>query len=189
MFAAGSEFGDDVHGKLSEVLLERLENGDPAPHTHVCPDFIGNRSPLADPEIRGVITGLTLDTPRESFIKVYWAAATALVYGTRAIIERLNAHGYAIDTLHLSGGHGRSALLRKLYADGTGCRVILSDAPEPVLLGAAVAALAAKANGEVLSVANGLAPGEQILEPELAMQTLHTTRYAAFKKLYEGRLD
>ncbi|WP_311064435.1 FGGY family pentulose kinase [Halomonas sp. DWK9] len=189
MFAAGSEFGDDVHGALSELLLERLEDGDPAPHTHVCPDFIGNRSPLADPEIRGAIIGLTLDTPRESFIKVYWAAATALVYGTRAIIERLNAHGYAIDTLHLSGGHGRSALLRKLYADGTGCKVILSDAPEPVLLGAAVAAMAAQANGEVLSTANGLAPGEQILEPELAMQTLHTIRYAAFKKLYEGRLD
>lgn len=188
MFAAGSEFGDDVHGTLSELLLERLEDGDPAPHTHVCPDFIGNRSPLADPEIRGAIIGLTLDTPRESFIKVYWAAATALVYGTRAIIERLNAHGYAIDTLHLSGGHGRSALLRKLYADGTGCKVILSDAPEPVLLGAAVAAMAAQANGEVLSAANGLAPGEQLLEPELAMQALHTTRYDAFKKLYEGRL-
>ena len=189
MFAAGSEFGDDVHGTLSDVLLERLENGDPAPHTHVCPDFIGNRSPLADPEIRGTITGLTLDTPRESFIKVYWAAATALVYGTRAIIERLNAHGYAIDTLHLSGGHGRSALLRKLYADGTGCRVILSDAPEPVLLGAAVAAMAANANGDVLSVASKLSPGEQVLASDPATYELHTARYAAFKQLYAGRLD
>ncbi|MGP9808185.1 FGGY-family carbohydrate kinase [Halomonas sp. AOP12-C2-37] len=189
MFAAGSEFGDDVHGMLSDVLLERLENGDPAPHTHVCPDFIGNRSPLADPEIRGAITGLTLDTPRESFIKVYWAAATALVYGTRAIIERLNAHGYAIDTLHLSGGHGRSALLRKLYADGTGCRVILSDAPEPVLLGAAVAAMAANANGDVLSVASELSPGEQVLAPDPATYELHSARYAAFKQLYAGRLD
>ena len=101
----------------------------------------------------------------------------------------MNSHGYAIDTLHLSGGHGRSALLRKLYADGTGCRVVLADAPEPVLLGVAVAALAAQANGEMLSVANGLAPGEQTLEPDQAMQALHTARYAAFKKLYEGRLD
>ncbi|MGP9765190.1 FGGY family pentulose kinase [Halomonas sp. AOP13-D3-9] len=189
MFAAGSEFGEDVHCTLSELLLERLENGDPAPHTHVCPDFIGNRSPLADPEIRGAITGLTLDTPRESFIKVYWAAATALVYGTRAIIERLNAHGYAIDTLHLSGGHGRSALLRKLYADGTGCRVILSDAPEPVLLGAAVAAMAAKTDGDVLSVANDLSPGEQVLEPDSGAYELHAARYTAFKALYTGRLN
>ena len=189
LFSAGSEFGDDLHGTLSDLLLERLASDDPAPDTHVCPDFIGNRSPLADPEIRGTITGLTLDTPRESFIKVYWAAATSLVYGTRAIIERLNAHGYAIDTLHLSGGHGRSALLRKLYADGTGCRVVLADAPEPVLLGVAVAALASQANGEVLSIAKGLTPGEQILEPDQAMQALHASRYAAFKKLYEGRLD
>lgn len=189
MFAAGSEFGDDVHGALSELLLERLENGDPAPHTHICPDFIGNRSPLADPEIRGAITGLTLDSPRESFIKVYWAAATALVYGTRAIIERLNAHGYAIDTLHLSGGHGRSALLRKLYADGTGCKVVLSEAPEPVLLGAAVAALGAKTNGDVLSVAGSLTPGEHVLAPDTSMQPLHAARYTAFKALYAGRID
>ncbi|MBR9904970.1 MAG: ribulokinase [Gammaproteobacteria bacterium] len=189
LFSAGNEFGEDIHGALSELLLERLENGDPAPHTHVCPDFIGNRSPLADPDIRGAITGLTLDTPRESFIKVYWAAATALVYGTRAIIERLNAHGYAIDTLHLSGGHGRSALLRKLYADGTGCRVILSDAPEPVLLGAAVAAMAARADGDVLSVANDLSPGEQVLEPDSGTYELHAARYTAFKALYTGRLN
>ncbi|WP_252107925.1 MULTISPECIES: FGGY family pentulose kinase [unclassified Halomonas] len=189
MFAAGSAFGDDVHGELSKVLLERLESGDPAPHTHVCPDFIGNRSPLADPEIRGAITGLTLDTPQESFIKVYWAAATALVYGTRAIIERLNAHGYAIDTLHLSGGHGRSALLRKLYADGTGCRVVLSEAPEPVLLGAAVAALGAATKGDVLGVAKGLSPGEHVLEPDPAMGAMHATRYQAFKALYAGRLE
>ena len=189
LFSAGSTFGDDLHGELSDLLLARLAAGDPAPNTHVCPDFIGNRSPLADSDIRGAITGLTLDTPRESFIKVYWAAATSLVYGTRAIIERMNAHGYAIDTLHLSGGHGRSALLRKLYADGTGCRVVLADAPEPVLLGVAVAALAAQANGDVLSVATGLAPGEQVLAPDMAMQTLHTLRYAAFKQLYAGRLD
>ena len=189
MFAAGSEFGDDVHGTLSELLLERLDNGDPAPHTHVCPDFIGNRSPLADPDIRGAITGLTLESPRESFIKIYWAAATALVYGTRAIIERLNAHGYAIDTLHLSGGHARSALLRKLYADGTGCRVILSEAPEPVLLGAAVAALGAKEEGNVLGVAAGLTPGEHVLAPDPAMFALHAARYTTFKTLYAGRLD
>ncbi|MGO2581423.1 MAG: FGGY-family carbohydrate kinase, partial [Halomonas sp.] len=101
----------------------------------------------------------------------------------------LNAHGYAIDTLHLSGGHGRSALLRKLYADGTGCRVILSDAPEPVLLGAAVAAMAANANGDVLSVASELSPGEQVLAPDPATYELHSARYAAFKQLYAGRLD
>lgn len=189
LFAAGGEFGEDPHGALSNVLLERLELGDPAPNTHVRPDFIGNRSPLADPEIRGAITGLDLEDPRESFIKVYWAAATSLIYGTRAIIERMNAHGYAIDTLHLSGGHSRSALLPKLYADGTGCRVILSNAPEPVLLGAAVAALAPRADGDVLEVARGLSPGERVLEPAQDMRELHSARYAAFRELYAGRLD
>lgn len=189
LFAAGGEFGEDPHGALSELLLEQLESGDPAPDVHVLADFIGNRSPLADPNIRGAITGLTLESPRESFIKVYWAATTALIYGTRAIIERMNAHGYAIDTLHLSGGHNRSPLLRKLYADGTGCRVILSDAPEPVLLGAAVAAMASQKEGDVLAVARDLVPGERALEPAPETRDLHAARYAAFRALYDGRLD
>lgn len=189
LFSAGSEFGDDPHGALSELLLERLEGGDPAPDIHLRPDFIGNRSPLADPQIRGAIVGLTLESPRESFIKVYWAAATALVYGTRAIIERMNHYGYAIDTLHLSGGHNRSPLLRKLYADGTGCRVVLSEAPEPVLLGAAVAAMAPTHGGDLLAVARDLAPGEHILEPDPATRALHEARYRAFCELFDGRLE
>ncbi|WP_342594905.1 FGGY family pentulose kinase [Salinicola lusitanus] len=189
LFSAGSEFGDDPHGALSELLLERLATGDPAPDLHVRPDFIGNRSPLADPDIRGAIVGLTLESPTETFIKVYWAAATALVYGTRAIIERMNANGYAIDTLHLSGGHNRSPLLRKLYADGTGCRVMLSEAPEPVLLGVAVAAMAPWRDGDLLAVARALAPGEGVLEPDPAARDMHEKRYAAFRELFDGRLD
>ncbi|KFF49673.1 hypothetical protein GY26_06750 [Gammaproteobacteria bacterium MFB021] len=189
LFSAGSDFGDDPHGALSALLLERLAAGDPAPELHVRPDFIGNRSPLADPELRGAIDGLTLESPRETFIKVYWAAATALVYGTRAIIERMNANGYAIDTLHLSGGHNRSQLLRKLYADGTGCRVVLSEAPEPVLLGAAIIAMAARRHENPLAVARSLAPGEDLLEPDAAARDLHDKRYAAFRQLFDGRLD
>ena len=185
LFSAGKEFGDNPHDALSTLLLERLENGnDPAPRTHVLPDFIGNRSPYADPDIRGVIAGLSLDDPKESFIKVYWAAATALVYGTKLIIDRMNANGYAIDTLHLSGGHNRSPLLRKLYADGTGCRVVLSQAPEPVLLGAAVAALGPQSDGDLLSIAGQLTPGEDILLPDPASKDMHEGRYRVFMELY-----
>ncbi|RYE61152.1 MAG: ribulokinase [Hyphomicrobiales bacterium] len=96
LFAGGKDFGDDPHRALSTILLERLEEGDPAPSVHVLPDFIGNRSPIANPDIRGKITGLTLEDPRESFIKIYWATATALIYGTRMIVERMNANGYAV---------------------------------------------------------------------------------------------
>ncbi len=38
----------------------------------------GNRSPFAGAGIRGKIVGLTLEDPCETFIKVYWAAVTAL---------------------------------------------------------------------------------------------------------------
>ena len=77
-----------------------------------------------------------------------------------------------------------SPLLRKLYADGTGCRIVLSQAREPVLLGAAVAAMAPFGSGDVLAVANALEPGEDILEPDAAYRAMHEERYEAFKALY-----
>lgn len=188
VFSAGVALGDNPHGKLSSILLEKLaEQGDVAPQVHVLPDFIGNRSPLANPDIRGKIVGLTLESPEETLEKVYWAAATALVYGTRMIIERMNTHGYAIDTLHLSGGHRHSPLLRKLYADGTGCKLVLSEAPEPVLLGAAIAAMNGVESAGLFEIMARLEPGETILEPEAEMQAMHAARYQAFLGLYKTK--
>ena len=91
---------------------------------HVVPDFHGNRSPLADPLARGVISGLTLDTDFDSLCRLYWRAAVGIALGIRHILETLGGHGYGIGTLHVTGGHTRNPLLMELYADATGCTVI-----------------------------------------------------------------
>ena len=56
---------------------------------HLYPDFHGNRAPLADPGMTGMICGLTLDSGVESLALVYLAAIQATAYGTRHIVQEV----------------------------------------------------------------------------------------------------
>ena len=77
----------------------------------------------------GVISGLPLDASFDALARLYWRTCVALALGLRAILERLNQHGYAIDTLHVTGGHTRNPLLMELYADATRCRTVEPVSP------------------------------------------------------------
>lgn len=45
---------------------------------HVWPDFHGNRSPLADPSLQGMISGLSLATDEENLAVLYLATMQSL---------------------------------------------------------------------------------------------------------------
>ena len=105
---------------------------------HVLPDFLGNRSPLADPSVRGGVVGLDFGDDENSLRALYVAGLCGLAQGLRQIIGALEAGGYDFDTLVVSGGAARSALVRQIIADATGKRVAAPETSEPVLLGAAM---------------------------------------------------
>lgn len=45
---------------------------------HIWPDYHGNRSPLADPSMKGMICGLTINNSEENLALVYLATLQAL---------------------------------------------------------------------------------------------------------------
>jgi ribulose kinase len=54
---------------------------------HVVPEFLGNRAPFADPDARGVIAGLGMQTDVDSLIALYLAGIFGLGYGARQIFR------------------------------------------------------------------------------------------------------
>lgn len=125
------------------AALREIEGFQLAQRLHVLPDFHGNRSPLGDPFALGVISGLTLDSDFDQLCRLYWRTCVAIALGVRHILETLNTRGYAIDTLHVTGGHTKNPILMDLYADATGCTVVTSSAKDATLLGMSMVAATA----------------------------------------------
>lgn len=112
----------------------------------VVPEFLGNRSPNADPDARALIAGLDMDEDLDSLARLYLAGLCGLGYGARQIVAALSEQGAELDTIVVSGGAGQSSLVRQIMADATGLTIAIPETGEPVLLGAAIlGALAAGA--------------------------------------------
>ena len=138
---------------------------------HVLPDFLGNRSPHADPHVRAVVAGLNLDDDLESLERVFVSGLCGLAYGLADVVDVMRAHGIPCRMMVVSGGASRSPLVRQIMADTTGLTVALPSTTEPVLLGAAmlgaVAAGAFPSLREAMKAMSRLGPLTRVTGPEL----------------------
>jgi len=190
MHAAGGEPDAALHRRIVDrVMALRAEEGEAfASRLHVLPDFHGNRSPLADPHARGVISGLTLDTSFDSLCALYWRTAVSIALSTRHVLDAMESFGYRTTTLHVAGGHVHNPLLMELYANATGKRVVVPQTNDAVLLGTAMTAAAAGGVYTSLAAAGAaMYPGYEECQPEGARASLYERDYKKFLAMYRHR--
>jgi len=189
---AGGAPDTAMHRRIAERIdvLRHSEGSAFGAGLHVLPDFHGNRSPLADPHAVGVISGLTLDASFDSLCRLYWRTAVGIALGVRHIVEALNAQGYRIDTLHVAGGHTKNPLLMELYADATGCDVVVLAAGDAVLLGASMAAAhAAGQFGSLPEAGRAMRGPTRRLTPDAGARTRFDRDYRVFLTMHEQRRE
>jgi FGGY-family pentulose kinase len=192
--ARAAELGPNAYAALN-LRLEKLAEGRPFPaeltrDIHVLPDHHGNRSPRADPTLRGMVSGLKLTDSLDALALLYLATIQAIAHGTKHILDVMNANGYAIDTIIACGGDTKNPVFLREHADVTGCRVVLPKEPEAVLLGAAI--LGASASGDqptVIAAMASMSQAGRILTPSSGpVATFHAAKQRVFQRMYDDQI-
>ena len=172
-----------------EALAESQRVKFPAALTrdlHIQPDFHGNRSPRANPTLKGTMTGLTLSATADDLALHYLAAIQAVAHGTRHILDEMNRKGYRIDTLLACGGGTKNPVFLREHADITGCKIVLPKEPEAVLLGSAVlGAVASQHHGTVLDAMAAMNAADKVITPtQGAVARFHAAKHKVFHQMH-----
>ncbi len=157
-----------------------------AHHVHVLPEFLGNRSPFAEPDARAVIAGLDLDRSIENLETLYVAALCGLAYGLADVVDAMKAQGIDCGLMVISGGAARSPLVRQIMADTTGLDIALPATPEPVLLGAAMlGAVAGDAFPSLDQAMRTMSRIAQVTHRTASMAGFHAAKRRVYTRLRE----
>ncbi|XP_066537242.1 FGGY carbohydrate kinase domain-containing protein [Hoplias malabaricus] len=180
--------GEHVYSFLNHYLndmrkdqkhLDQLTSG-----LHVWPDFHGNRSPLADQSLKGMVVGLSLSHTLKDLALLYLATLQAIALGTRHILDAMREAGHDISTLFLCGGLSKNPLFVQMHANVTGLPVVLPAEREAVLVGAAV--LGACASGDYSSIQEAMekmARTGKVIQPNLELESFYRKKFAVFLRL------
>jgi len=117
-------------------MLEDLDVEKPGAMQFV-PHFSGSGNPYFDPDGKGVIYGLTLDSSRADIVQ---ALIEGLCYEVRQHLEAFAQAGVRIDTLRAVGGGAQDVRQIQMKASITGMKVLKGSVSESSALGAAALA-------------------------------------------------
>jgi L-ribulokinase len=147
----------------------------------------GNRTPLVDADLSGMLLGITLHTKPE---EIYRALIEATAFGTNMIIETFCGAGVEIDQLVACGGlPEKNRMLMQIYSDVTGREIHVAASPQTPALGAAMfgAVAAGKDRGgydSIFEAARNMARTKEIYRPVPENVIRYKVLYEEYKTLH-----
>ncbi|WLF80121.1 hypothetical protein PVL30_003896 [Lodderomyces elongisporus] len=118
---------DYLNSTLEHMVRDKKERSvvSLAKHLFFYGDFHGNRSPIADPNMKASIIGESLDNSLGDLAINYFGACEFIAQQTRQIVEHMEEAGHKIYCIFMSGGQCRNGLLMRLLADCTGLPIVI----------------------------------------------------------------
>jgi xylulokinase len=161
-----------------ELLAEANASGPGAQGLLMLPYFAGERTPVMDPDARGVIAGLTLSHTRGD---LYRAALEATALGVRHNVETMVAAGARIERVVAVGGGTQGGLWTQIVSDVTG----LSQVVPSQAIGASYGAAFLAARGQHEVTIEEWNPTAHVCEPDTALREQYDELYQLYRSLYE----
>ncbi len=146
------------------------------------PYLRGERSPIWDPNARGVFFGITLSHKKPHFIRAILEGCAFSLYDIARAIEETSLN---IKEVRVCGGGAKSTLWRQIHADILGKRVLLPEVTNATLLGASI--LVACATGifkNIYEAIRGMVRISECNEPNLELHKHYMEIYKTYKELY-----
>ena len=198
----GIEAGQSAVGDIFKWWVEVVCEGDAARHVRLTKEVTqqkpgqsgllaldwqnGNRTILVDPLLTGLILGCTLHTTQA---EIYRALIEATAFGARAIIERMREYGVPIERVVCAGGIAeKNPLLMQIYADVTGCTMLVSGSSQACALGAAIsAAVLAGAHPDFPTAQRKMTSLQKVAyRPKPAAQKTYHRLYALYRQVHDS---
>lgn len=182
--AAEADGGPNAYAALAGAA----EGVAPGAEGLVClPYFAGERTPINDPDARGVFAGLTLSHTRAH---LYRAALEGTAYGVRHNLEALQEMGAIPKRLVAVGGGASNRLWLQIVTDVTGQPQIVPERTIGASYGDAF--LAGLATGIVPSIdalGSEWVRVAEVIEPRPEAQLIYDDYYLVYRDLYEHARD
>lgn len=169
-----------------ELLAEAQASGPGARGLLMLPYFAGERTPIQDPDARGVIAGLTLEHTRGD---LYRAALEATALAVRHNVETMRAAGADIRRIVAVGGGTQGRLWLQIVSDVTG---LVQEVPEKTIgasYGAAFLAATAVAGDERRPDIAAWNPVIETVTPDPSLRDRYDALFARYLRLYAGSRD
>ena len=145
----------------------------------------GNRSCLADANLKGMILGLDLATKPEH---IYRALIESCAYGMRTIMEAFEAGGVKVERVYACGGIAKkNPLMMQIYADVLDREIRVGSSDQSSALGAAMfGAVAAGVYPSVTEAAKALGRVEDYFyRPVQANAAVYSRLYQEYSILHD----
>lgn len=171
-------FGSPDYDELLELAAA---SGAGANGLVMLPYFAGERTPIMDPQARGVVAGLTISHTRGD---IYRAALEATGFGVRHNIEAIESAGGDITRVVAVGGGTRGSLWTQVVSDITGCRQEIREQSVGASYGGAL--LAAQLVGEAsIDTWN---PVQDVVVPRPEVTAQYDEIYRLYRDLYTSTI-
>jgi len=166
----------------AELLTEAQHSPPGANGLLMLPYFAGERTPISDPQARGLIAGLSLSHVRGD---LYRAALEATAFGVRHNIEVIEAAGGRIERLVAVGGGTRGELWTQIVSDVTGRAQQIRTHSVGASYGAAYLA----ARGLVGADIDQWNPLHSTVAPRRELFGTYTELYGLYRQMYSTTVD
>jgi L-ribulokinase len=175
---------EETAGKIIEELSRQAESLPVEETAIVALDWMnGRRTPDANQELKGAITGLSLgsDAP-----KIFRSLVEATAFGSKMINERFISEGMRIDGVIAIGGVARkNPFVMQIVADVLNMPIRIVRSDQTCALGAAMAAsVVAGAHRDIPSAQKAMSSGfEKEYYPDKKRAQKYETLFRKYKKL------